>query len=70
MQGMTTEELSRYIRISKRTLIHWRKTGKGPRFVRYGGFVRYPHDAVSAFLRDGESSKDNAEMASSSDHTT
>lgn len=54
--SMTTELLSpaelatRYKgRVTERTLANWRSTGQGPRFVKVGGRVMYPVDAVIAW---------------------
>lgn len=36
--------------LSLRTLASWRKAGTGPAFVRVGRNIRYPLDALQAFI--------------------
>lgn len=45
-----SELASRYKgRVTERTLANWRSTGQGPRFIKVGGRVMYPVDAVIAW---------------------
>jgi len=49
-------EVARLLSISLDTLARWRIEGRGPRYVKLGvgrkASVRYPQDAVDAFLQD------------------
>ncbi len=38
---MSTKAAARYLGLSYRTLQNWRSAGKGPRYARIGGVVRY-----------------------------
>lgn len=47
----TPDELAAELGVKRRTLSHWRMTGRGPGYVRYSerGPVRYPVEAVEAW---------------------
>ena len=45
-----TPELSRYLRMSPRTLEKWRAAGQGPPFLKSGACVLYDLDEVDAWL--------------------
>lgn len=47
---MTPEELSGLLQVPTKTLAAWRTRRTGPLFVRVGVHVRYPADAVAAWL--------------------
>ncbi len=38
---LTIEEKMAELRVSRETLRRWRRDGQGPKFVQYGGVVRY-----------------------------
>ena len=40
--------------VSARTLGEWRFTGAGPAFVKVGSIVRYPHDALTDWMRENQ----------------
>ncbi len=61
---LSVKEASEYFggRPSVSTLNKWRKTGKGPRYVKMETFVGYPVDALNQYLEDsGKSPKDDFE---------
>ncbi len=47
---MTTAETAEILNLKEHTLRVWRTTGKGPRFVRIEGAVRYRPSDVQAYL--------------------
>lgn len=47
---LTPEDLARTWQVSPGTIANWRTAGKGPKFVRVGGLVRYHRDAVKAWI--------------------
>ena len=49
---LTTQNLSDYTGVPVRTLDRWRQTNEGPPFVALGRHVRYPEDALLAWMRD------------------
>lgn len=44
---LSTEDLSAYLDVPARTLDGWRNEGSGPPYVKFGGHVRYPEDALT-----------------------
>ena len=38
---LTISEKARELQVSAETLRRWRKAGEGPKFVKYGGEIRY-----------------------------
>ena len=46
---LTPYELSRRWRLSGRTLEKWRQRRVGPRYLRVGGRILYPHAEVTAY---------------------
>ena len=44
-------EVAAMLGVSSRTLGEWRFTGAGPAFVKVGGIVRYPHDALTGWMQ-------------------
>ena len=44
-------EVAAMLGVSARTLGEWRFTGAGPAFVKVGGVVRYPHDALTDWMQ-------------------
>ncbi|RSM68964.1 excisionase [Amycolatopsis sp. WAC 01375] len=49
---LSTDDLSRYLGVTKKTLAHWRQTRFGPPWVRMGKYVRYSPARVSDWLDD------------------
>jgi excisionase family DNA binding protein len=47
---LTTAEAAERLGISVSELTAWRWQRRGPKFVRHGGSIRYPEDAVVAWL--------------------
>lgn len=44
------DEVAEILRLSPATLRLWRSTGKGPRFVKIGGSIRYANEALQEYL--------------------
>ena len=49
-QLLTPEELAELIRVRVGTLAAWRNRRQGPAYVRVGDLIRYPADAVEAWV--------------------
>lgn len=47
---MTTREAAEYLRLATTTLEHWRLSGKGPAFVRWGRTIRYKREEIDSWL--------------------
>jgi predicted DNA-binding transcriptional regulator AlpA len=47
---LTTEEVSRFLRVHQVTLRRWRSTDCGPRFVRIHGLVRYRKEDIETYI--------------------
>jgi predicted DNA-binding transcriptional regulator AlpA len=47
---MTQHELASLLDIGTATLANWRSAGKGPRYVKLGGKVKYRKIDVDAFI--------------------
>jgi len=54
MELLKTHEAAEYLRLSPRTLEHWRETGSGPQFVKMGRIVRYAREALEAYLANSK----------------
>lgn len=52
---MTPKALGEHLGLSEGTLANWRSAGRGPKYVRAGGRVRYPEDEVVRWLRSARS---------------
>lgn len=48
----TTDDAAAYLRLSPRTLEHWREVGIGPAFIKLGRSVRYTGSAIDAYLSE------------------
>jgi len=46
---LTTDELAERLRLKTQTVHGWRKKGKGPRWVKLDGIVRYKMKDVEAY---------------------
>jgi len=44
-------KLATKLTVSRSTLQSWRYSGKGPRYIKVGRFIRYRNADVDAFLR-------------------
>ncbi|ALV45806.1 hypothetical protein MB46_10275 [Arthrobacter alpinus] len=49
---LTPADVAEALQIPVGTLANWRSAGKGPRFSRFGGLVRYDPDDVAAWLAE------------------
>ncbi|MFZ2493907.1 MAG: helix-turn-helix domain-containing protein [Thermoanaerobaculia bacterium] len=51
-QGLyTPEEAAHYLRgVSTSTLAHWRSAGRGPRYLKVGGIIRYRREDLERFV--------------------
>jgi excisionase family DNA binding protein len=47
--NLTTKEVAERLRLHHQTLINWRVSGNGPRFIKVGRKVLYPLIEVEAF---------------------
>jgi len=50
----TPRQLAEYIGISRSRLAAWRVQGRGPKFVKVGGRIRYRFAAVDEWLKQNE----------------
>lgn len=50
MELLDTREAAKRLGVKKHTLENWRVSGRGPRFVKLGGLVRYPVEEITRFL--------------------
>jgi excisionase family DNA binding protein len=48
---LTPVEAAELLRLRPATLNNWRSAGRGPKFVRVGGLVRYPRDELECWVR-------------------
>jgi hypothetical protein len=51
--NLDTHSAADVLGVSPRTLQRWRQEGRGPRFLKLGGAVRYPATELSAFANAG-----------------
>lgn len=51
-QYLTPADLSERLQISLSTLATWRSQGKGPKFYRTGGLIRYHPGEVAAWAKE------------------
>jgi predicted DNA-binding transcriptional regulator AlpA len=58
--GLTPPETARFLGIKEATLASWRCKGKGPRYVKVGGIVRYARADVDRWLAARRRGGDNA----------
>lgn len=49
-QLLTAAEVAAFVQVSVDTLANWRYLGRGPAYVRQGRIVRYPTDALDAWI--------------------
>jgi hypothetical protein len=48
---LTEKEFATIIRRSPETIRQWRRSGRGPRWIKIGGRILYEADSVKDFLR-------------------
>lgn len=48
---LTNTEAAEYLRLSPRTLDRWRWAGRGPKFKKVGGAVRYARSDLNDFAQ-------------------
>lgn len=46
----TPEEAARYLDTTERAMEYWRANGRGPKYVKIGGAVRYPYKYLREWL--------------------
>lgn len=51
---LTTKDVARIIGVEVKTLHNWRYLGKGPRYVKQGGVVRYHRAALESWHSEHE----------------
>lgn len=51
---LTTKEAAKQLRVLPQTLENWRHLGKGLRYSKVGGAVRYEQSAIDEWLADNE----------------
>ena len=51
---LSPEDAARILGKSASTLASWRSDGKGPRYIKFGGTIRYRPAAIEEFLMNGE----------------
>ncbi len=54
MEILSTEEASKYLKVSVHTLNRWRSQKKGPAFIKMGRYVKYNKDSLDSFLKSHE----------------
>lgn len=54
-QFLTEREAAALLNLAHTTLSRWRWSGRGPKFVKFGGAVRYPVEGIRQFISEGES---------------
>ena len=42
--------VARFFGVKESTLAQWRWLGKGPAYIKVGGLVRYPEDALAEYV--------------------
>ena len=61
---LTPQQSGTYLGVTERTLTEWRRTGRGPKYVRLGGptgRVRYERAELDSFMRSKMFSSTSAE---------
>jgi hypothetical protein len=57
---LTEVEAAKFLHISPRTLCRWRWAGKGPRWAKFGGAVRYAASELIIFAASCEHEASNS----------
>lgn len=52
-QLLTESDAAKYLTLKPNTLARWRWAGKGPRFIKIGGAIRYDAAELEGFLVAG-----------------
>ena len=47
---LTEAEAAKILRVAPGTLLNWRYKGRGPKYVKHGGIIRYRRTDLDAFL--------------------
>lgn len=50
---LTEEEAAEHLKLKPKTLTRWRWCGKGPRYYRVGGAIRYRLSDLQKFILKG-----------------
>lgn len=50
LKGMTEREAAKILGKSSFTMAKWRQAGKGPKFARIGGTIRYFREELEAYV--------------------
>jgi excisionase family DNA binding protein len=50
MTLLTPDEAAQKLQVHRNTLANWRSKGVGPAFTRVGGAIRYPEEAITAYV--------------------
>ena len=51
---MTPRDLSQFLKVTEKQLREWRKTGKGPKFIKFGIQIVYISSSVQEWVREQE----------------
>lgn len=54
---MSAVDVAAQLDVHLSTLVRWRSSGCGPKFIRRGGRVIYREEDIAAYLRDGDKPK-------------
>lgn len=46
------QEVAELLSVSRTTVQHWRVKGVGPKFIKFYGKIRYPHNALNDYLNN------------------
>lgn len=47
---LTTAQVAELLGCSKSLIVQWRSVGRGPDFIKSGGYVRYHRDDVQSWI--------------------
>lgn len=53
-QYLTEAQTAAILNLAKGTLSRWRWSGKGPRYHKFGGAIRYSKNDLDSFVASGE----------------
>ena len=54
LQLVNITQAAAIIEVTTETLRKWRIAGKGPRFIQYGGLVKYDRSEIERWQREGD----------------
>lgn len=49
---LTEAQAAERLNLRRKTLQTWRYSGRGPRFTKLGGAIRYPEEDLEAFIAE------------------